>query len=384
MSGCLPQLRRFRKAVAILEPRGGYDGSLAQLSQDPAHMAFAWAPNATYDPLFVATVPLVQKHATQLWDGRIDPGLLVHADEGLVDRGSSKPSWTGAHRPLGGQIPLLAQTTFGPLISPLLTRPLLVQTTFGPDHFLAVSGLCKSGAPKGGAPKGVAPNSGVSKGGGCQKFRVFSLSRHIFLSFFLSWGVLSCCFTQQPENSKRAHLRVPALQTPPKFHENTPRETQKERNGGGRGKKARNFGPPTLRGPTLRLHKPETAKKRSGPKVVRHLERAKSGHLFGPFGRSKIGPKVVWAKSGLGQKWSRQVWPKNRAKSFVWAKSGICRESRSSCPNCGPVEDRGCRSSRKARPMEKGRVCTPSSSPVVFKRRATATCWGETASGQPV
>ena len=30
--------------------------------------------------------------------------------------------------------------------------------------------------------------------------------------------------------------------TPPKFNEKTPRETQKERNGGGRGKKERNFG----------------------------------------------------------------------------------------------------------------------------------------------
>ena len=28
-------------------------------------------------------------------------------------------------------------------------------------------------------------------------------------------------FTQQPENSKRAHWRVPTLQTPPKFHEKT-------------------------------------------------------------------------------------------------------------------------------------------------------------------
>ena len=31
-------------------------------------------------------------------------------------------------------------------------------------------------------------------------------------------------FTPQPEISKRAHLRAPALQTPPKFHEKTPRE----------------------------------------------------------------------------------------------------------------------------------------------------------------
>ena len=35
--------------------------------------------------------------------------------------------------------------------------------------------------------------------------------------------------TRQPENSKRAHLSVLALQTPPKFHEKTPREGRKER-----------------------------------------------------------------------------------------------------------------------------------------------------------
>ena len=63
-------------------------------------------------------------------------------------------------------------------------------------------------------------------------------------------------FTRQPENSKRAHLRVPAFQTPPKFHEKTPREKKSE-NGSGRGeKKPKILGlprlrPPTLRGPTL-------------------------------------------------------------------------------------------------------------------------------------
>ena len=35
--------------------------------------------------------------------------------------------------------------------------------------------------------------------------------------------------TRQPENSKRAHLSALALQTPPKFHEKTPREGRKER-----------------------------------------------------------------------------------------------------------------------------------------------------------
>ena len=33
--------------------------------------------------------------------------------------------------------------------------------------------------------------------------------------------------TRQPGNSKRAHLSAPALQTPPKFHEKTPRERKK-------------------------------------------------------------------------------------------------------------------------------------------------------------
>ena len=34
-------------------------------------------------------------------------------------------------------------------------------------------------------------------------------------------------FTRQPENSARAHLRVPALQTPPKFHEKNPKRGKK-------------------------------------------------------------------------------------------------------------------------------------------------------------
>ena len=33
-------------------------------------------------------------------------------------------------------------------------------------------------------------------------------------------------FTRQPENSKRAHFRAPALQTPPKFHEKTPQKRE--------------------------------------------------------------------------------------------------------------------------------------------------------------
>ena len=57
-------------------------------------------------------------------------------------------------------------------------------------------------------------------------------------------------FTRQPENSKRAHLSAPTLQTPPKFHEKTPEREEKNEFCGGRGKKKREilglppFGPP--------------------------------------------------------------------------------------------------------------------------------------------
>ena len=126
-----------------------------------------------------------------------------------------------------------------------------------------------------------------------------------------------------------------------------PRRLRKKEIVAGEGKKkGRNFGPPTLRaplfqglactlrastlqGPTLRgpafsrfglapfepapfepppfrappLHK-RIGQKASGPKVVwtksgLGQKRAKSGDLFGPFAWSKIGPKVVWAKSGI-------------------------------------------------------------------------------------
>ena len=67
------------------------------------------------------------------------------------------------------------------------------------------------------------------------------------------------------EPSVPVHLRPRRFRTPPKFHEKTPRETQKERNGGGKKKKAQNFGPPhpsrpppfrdpTLRGPVWASH----------------------------------------------------------------------------------------------------------------------------------
>ncbi len=59
-------------------------------------------------------------------------------------------------------------------------------------------------------------------------------------------------FTRQPENSKRAHLRVPAFNHTTKIpREDTQRDTKRAKWWREREKKARNCGLPTLRGPTL-------------------------------------------------------------------------------------------------------------------------------------
>ena len=60
-------------------------------------------------------------------------------------------------------------------------------------------------------------------------------------------------FTRQPENSKREHLRVPAFKNTTKIQRKDPKREKEERKlWREEGKKARNFGPPTLRGSTLR------------------------------------------------------------------------------------------------------------------------------------
>ena len=84
------------------------------------------------------------------------------------------------------------------------------------------------------------------------------------------WG-----FTRQPENSKRAHLRVPAFNHTTKIPRNDPQERKrKNENCGGRGKKKREnlglppFGAPTFGAPlflSLGLH-PSTLHP-SGPTV---------------------------------------------------------------------------------------------------------------------
>ena len=110
--------------------------------------------------------------------------------------------------------------------------------------------------------------------------------------------------TRQPENSKRAHLSDPALQTPPKFHEKTPREGRKERIlWRERGKKARNFGPPTLRAPhpsgppTLRGPPPFGAPHPSGPPTLRGLRGLREPDPSGP---PPFGGPTLRAPTGFG------------------------------------------------------------------------------------
>ena len=89
-------------------------------------------------------------------------------------------------------------------------------------------------------------------------------------------------FTQQPENSKSAHLRPWRFKTPPKFHEKTPRETQKRAKRRQEGEeKARNFGPPTFGAPPFR-----------GPT----LSDPTSGQVW-PKSVTFFWPKSVWPKS---------------------------------------------------------------------------------------
>ena len=101
-------------------------------------------------------------------------------------------------------------------------------------------------------------------------------------------------FTQQPENSKRAHLCAPALQTP-KFTRRPPRERRKNGISGGREKKNAKFWAPHPSGPTPSgphhpTHPPTT--KQNWPNSVKKL--AKCGQIrlakCGQLSLAKCGP----------------------------------------------------------------------------------------------
>ena len=125
-------------------------------------------------------------------------------------------------------------------------------------------------------------------------------------------------FTRQPENSKRAHFRSPALQTPPKFHEKTPRERDKKNEmGAEEGKKksaklwapppfgAPPFGAPLFLGlpPSLPRPHPQPPPPR-GPTMT---------HTRSKNGLAQIG----LAEIGFGQNW---FWPKLAGPKPRWPK----------------------------------------------------------------
>ena len=89
--------------------------------------------------------------------------------------------------------------------------------------------------------------------------------------------------TRQPENSKRAYLSVPALQTPPKFHEKTPEREERMRFPVGERKKSAKFWAPHPSAPSLRAPNP-------------------SGPTFSGFGPPPLrAPKTKLTKCGLAK-----------------------------------------------------------------------------------
>ena len=118
-----------------------------------------------------------------------------------------------------------------------------------------------------------------------------------------------------------------ASKTPPKFNEKTHSERQKERNWGWETeKKARNFGPPTLRGPTHRGGPP------FGPDFlwVWAPPFGAMTHTRSRNGLAKIGFGQNWlGQNHDGQKWIGQNWSNQdgqngigRSRSLPWHMQG--------------------------------------------------------------
>ena len=192
------------------------------------------------------------------------------------------------------------------MANPILANPFLAspfgQSNFGQSNFgqsIVGSGVCHGGALEGGPRTG-----GEGLKGCCVLLCVLCLPLRS------STGPLPAgppstgppkisLFFPSPDPfsfSKRAHLRAPALQTPPKFNEKTPRERRKERKWE-RGKKSAN-GPRTLRGPTLRgpTHKGST---------VTHTHPDPNGLVKIGFGPNWPGQNHV-GQNWIGQNWSNQ------------------------------------------------------------------------------
>ena len=167
--------------------------------------------------------------------------------------------------------------------------------------------------------------------------------------------------TRQPENSKRAHLRVPALQTPPKFNEKTPRETRKNEISGGREKKKREIlGGPAEGGPgerpknlehTHHTHKqqqqqPGTNKHQQAPSDTNRHQQVPTGNnrkQQETTGNTQEQPRTTTTTTeNLAKTLKHPNWP-----NAVLAKCGLakCGHDRgfTTKPNPGSVQPLGSR-----------------------------------------
>ena len=138
------------------------------------------------------------------------------------------------------------------------------------------------------------------------------------------------------QNSKRAHSSPPALQTPPKFHEKTPRERKRAKMGRRRGKKARNFVLPTLRGPTpfraptfVVLFFVKKKAKRLKTPIWAKIRLVKVG--IGQSRSNKDG------QSRIGQSWHQPPLPPFWLKPFLFKSSLLTRVDRFQFSFCSSV-----------------------------------------------
>ena len=133
--------------------------------------------------------------------------------------------------------------------------------------------------------------------------------------------------TRQPDNSKRAHLSAPALQTPPKFNEKTPREgrqkrilrREKDEILGPHRSGPHNFGaiffwvwPHTVWGPTI-------TPKKDWPKIG-----------LARIGLAKIGFGQNWpGQNHDGQKWIGQNWSNQDGQNGIGQSRSLpmCRQA---------------------------------------------------------
>ena len=141
----------------------------------------------------------------------------------------------------------------------------------------------------------------------------FSLHRGKFHSFFSLWVVFSLNFggvfgrrgfTQQPENSKRAHLCAPALQTPPKFTRRPPRDREERMEfPAGEKKKREILGPP-------------------------------------PFGPNPFGSPPPDPPTTTKNNWPNAVWPNSVKKLAKFGQIRLAKCGQLSLAKCGPGQMR--------------------------------------------